>query len=245
MQMPANSTDTHSKNHSVDSDTFENFHTYEIDWKPDTLTWSIDGNTVRTLNRDDTWNDTANRFDYPQTPARVQLSIWPAGLASNGQGTVEWAGGLIDWNSPDVENAGYFYAQFKEVDIECYDPPSGADVKGSTSYIYTDGTGLNNTVEISDDQTVLGSLEDTGLNPTASAAASGTGTPNVPGMGTGGSGSSGDRGSGSGNLPASPSAFHGWSQGGSGSGATPLAGERTVQGSMLAVVIVIAALLIM
>ena len=33
------------------SDTRTNTHTYTIDWTPDTLTWSIDGNSMRTLNR--------------------------------------------------------------------------------------------------------------------------------------------------------------------------------------------------
>lgn len=81
-------------NASVSSDTHANYHDYEIDWQPDTLTWSIDGKVVRTLKKADTWNATANRYTFPQTPARVQLSLWPAGLSSNGQGTVNWAGGL-------------------------------------------------------------------------------------------------------------------------------------------------------
>ena len=243
-------TDTHSKNHTTDSDTFANFHTYELDWQPDSLTWSIDGNSVRTLSRDSTWNSTANRYDYPQTPARVQLSIWPAGISSNGEGTVQWAGGLIDWDAPDIKNVGYFYTQVKSVNVTCYNPPDDAIVKGKNSYIYTDVSGLEKTVEVSDDQTVMNSLEDTGLDPTAGAAASNTAAPNVPGMGTTGSGTSGDRGgSGSGSSGAAPSTFHGWSQGasssGSGSGAAPLSDEQTVKGSMLAVLMAIAALLMM
>lgn len=78
---------------SVDTDTFNNYHTYEIDWTPESIKWSINGEELRTVNKADTWNSTKNRFDYPQTPARVQLSLWPAGLPSNGEGTIEWAGG--------------------------------------------------------------------------------------------------------------------------------------------------------
>lgn len=239
--------DTNGANHTVDSDTFSNFHTYEFDWQPDSLTWTIDGTVVRTLERSKTWNSTANSYYFPQTPSRVQLSIWPAGIASNGEGTIDWAGGLIDWNSPDVANAGYFYAQVQEVTIECYGPPPGADVQGSTSYIYTDNVGLNNSVQVTNDQTVLGSIEDTGLNPSAKASASATAAPNVPGMGTTGSGLSGDRGgdSSTGSEGAQPSTFHGWTQGSGGSGASPLGSERSMQGSMLAVVIVIATLLAM
>ena len=32
---------------------------------------------VRTLNKNDTWNETSNRYDYPQTPSRIQFSLWP------------------------------------------------------------------------------------------------------------------------------------------------------------------------
>ncbi|KAK3078413.1 hypothetical protein LTS18_007572, partial [Coniosporium uncinatum] len=119
-------------------------HTYTIDWQPDTITWSIDGNVQRTLKRDDTWNSTSNRWDYPQTPSRVMLSLWPAGLPSNGQGTIEWAGGLVDWNSPYMQN-GYYYARVTDVNVECYDPPQGANVQGSKSYVYTNVAGTNDT----------------------------------------------------------------------------------------------------
>lgn len=35
-------------------DTSQNFHTYTLDWQEDYLTWSIDGNSVRTLTKADT-----------------------------------------------------------------------------------------------------------------------------------------------------------------------------------------------
>ena len=125
--------------------------------EPDSLTWSINGKDMRTLNRKDTWNATSGRFDYPQTPSRIMLSLWPAGLPTNAKGTVEWAGGEIDWNSKYMEN-GYYYARFQEVSVQCYDPPSGAQTKGSKSYKYTDAAGTNNTVAITNDQVILGSL---------------------------------------------------------------------------------------
>lgn len=149
------------------SDTFQNSHTYEVDWQPDQLTWSIDGQVARTLKRSDTWNATSNRFHYPQSPARIQLSLWPAGLASNGQGTVDWAGGLIDWNSADVKNNGYYYATVTDVNVQCYDPPSGAKVQGSKAYIYTSNGGTNDSVSITNDNTVLKSLLGTGTNMSA------------------------------------------------------------------------------
>ncbi|EOA86732.1 putative glycosidase CRH2 [Exserohilum turcicum] len=156
---------TNGKNLTVaGGDTVSTEHEYCIDWTEDTLTWSIDGNDLRTLKRTDTWNATANRFDFPQTPARVMLSLWPAGLPSNAKGTIEWAGGEIDWNSPYMTN-GYYAARFSEVSIECYDPPPAAQIKGKKTYKYTDEAGTNNTVAITDDVVVLGSLMGTGTDP--------------------------------------------------------------------------------
>lgn len=177
-------------------------HEYEIDWQPDTITWSIDGKVVRTLDREDTWNATSNRYAYPQTPARVQLSLWPGGLASNGKGTIDWAGGLVQWDSPYMEN-GYYYAAFDQVDIECYDPPSGAKKNGTKSYIFTDKAMTNDTVEITDKNTVLKSFLGTGTNmsagyASASASASSTAKSSdvatIPGLTGAGPGTNGQRG---------------------------------------------------
>ncbi|KAI9672316.1 MAG: hypothetical protein M1817_003338 [Caeruleum heppii] len=150
------------------SNTFESFHTYTIDWQPDSITWSVDGQVGRVLKRDDTFNTTSNRYDYPQTPSRVQLSLWPAGLPTNGEGTIEWAGGLIDFeNSEDIKNNGYYYAAVSEVTIDCYDPPSNVKKSGSKSYIFTNDAGTQDAVEITDKPTVLKSLLGSGTNMSA------------------------------------------------------------------------------
>lgn len=251
------------------ADTHANYHDYEIDWQPDTLTWSIDGNVVRTLKKADTWNATGNRFTFPQTPARVQLSLWPAGLASNGEGTIEWAGGLIDWNSQYMTN-GYYYAAFDEIDISCYNPPSGANVQGSTSYIYTANTGTNASVEVSNNPTVLKSLLGTGTNmsadypgSSASASASSSDVATIPGLSGAGPGTNGQRGSsdssgsdsssssgsgsgsGSSTNTASSGSSTGFVQGSSGghSGASStVQPETALQGSLFAVIVAIVAL---
>jgi len=191
------------------SDTFENFHTYEIDWQPDQITWSVDGQIGRTLKKSDTFNETTKQYDYPQTPARVQLSLWPGGLSTNDAGTIAWAGGEIDWNSQDIQKFGYYYATFKEVKITCYDPPSDAVGSGKKSYMYNDEAGLENNVVMSDNATVLASFANTGYNMTAKppkASASGTNSAQpsatdtsgtVPGLdnsGTVGTGSDSTRG---------------------------------------------------
>ncbi|EUC39984.1 glycoside hydrolase family 16 protein [Bipolaris oryzae ATCC 44560] len=164
---------TNGKNLTVpNGNAVEKEHKYCIDWTEDTLTWSVDDQELRKLERSDTWNSTAGRFDYPQTPARVMLSLWPAGLPTNAKGTVEWAGGEIDWNSPYMVN-GYYAARFSEVTIECYDPPPQAQIKGKKTYKYTDKAGTNNTVAITDDEVILGSLMGTGEDP-GEAVQSGT-----------------------------------------------------------------------
>jgi beta-glucanase (GH16 family) len=47
------SLDTNSANISL-SDTFENFHDFEIQWTPDTITWLVDGQVGRVKKRTDT-----------------------------------------------------------------------------------------------------------------------------------------------------------------------------------------------
>lgn len=170
----------------------EKLHEYCMDWKEDSLTWSIDGNDLRTLNRKDTWNATSGRFDYPQTPSRVMLSLWPAGLPTNEKGTIDWAGGQIDWNSKYMQN-GYYYARMQQVTVECYGPPSGAKKSGDKTYLYTDDKNpTNNTIEISDKYVILGSLYATGEDPNFGAVtASGSPQPTrsaatVPGGNSGG-----------------------------------------------------------
>lgn len=96
------------------SNTESTMHTYTIDWQPDSLTWSVDGKVLRTKNRNETYNSTTGQYHYPQSPSRIQLSLWPAGASSNAQGTIDWAGGAIDWNSPYMQN-GYYYAMVKDI----------------------------------------------------------------------------------------------------------------------------------
>ena len=177
-----------------------NVHTYTIDWQPDSISWAIDGTILRTKFRNETYNTTSGQYHFPQSPSRVQLSLWPAGLQQNGQGTVNWAGGLVDWSSQYMQN-GYYYAMVSDVSVECYDPPSGTQKSGSKAYYYTTTAGTNDTVAIGDNSTILASFYATGDDPstdpnavakasgtkTASSSASATATPQtVPGVSGGG-----------------------------------------------------------
>jgi len=153
------------------TDTFSNYHTYTIDWQPETLTWMIDGAVVRTLKKSDTINS-AGVANYPSTPSRIQLSIWPAGISTEPQGTVQWAGGMINWNDPDYTAAGHFYALVHSVSVTCTGTqtvPPGSDL---VSYVY--GGNRSNT-----SPAIIYSNSSTLLN----AAPSRFGSPVLGGMG--------------------------------------------------------------
>ncbi|KAF5389585.1 hypothetical protein D9757_004084 [Collybiopsis confluens] len=112
----------------------------QIDWQPTSLTFSIDGNMVRTIKQSDAVNPSTGVNEYPNTPSRIQIrhalhfSLWPAGINSSAPGTIEWAGGMINWQDPDYVSAGHFYALVQSVSVKCADPQSpGPNI---TSYIY-------------------------------------------------------------------------------------------------------------
>lgn len=158
---------THSSN-LVTTDTYANWHTYTIDWQEDSITWEIDGKELRTLKKSDTYNSTSGVYEFPQTPSRLQLSIWPAGdTTKNAVGTVEWAGGAIDWDATDFTDPGYLSVNIDTVEVECYTPPDGTDVTSGdqVSYIY-DGAGfLASNIQISSKKTWMKNLAGTGFNP--------------------------------------------------------------------------------
>ncbi|KAK7697041.1 putative glycosidase CRH2 [Diaporthe eres] len=188
----ANPVWTNSKNITDLSDTYQNFHDYEIQWTPDQVVWLVDGKVGRTLKKSDTWNATTNQWDFPQTPARVQLSIWPGGNSTNSEYTIEWAGGEIDWNSEDIRNYGYDFATFSEVSIECFNATSAPGTNKGKGYYYNNAAGTNDTVVDGDKPTVLASLMGTGTDmeagaSSASASSSASSANSVPG-GTSGSG---------------------------------------------------------
>lgn len=159
--------------------------------------------------RSETWNATDNKWHYPQTPARVQLSLWPGGLATNAKGTIDWAGGQIDWNSQDIQRQGYYYAIFESVEVNCYNAKSAPGTNKGSAYWYNNIVGTNDTVVDGNKNTVLKSLLGTGTDmdkedPSQSSGApqaSGSKMPeSVPGQSGMGNGSP-DRGNGAATSP--------------------------------------------
>lgn len=76
--------------HGVDAPV-DKFHNYTLDWNLDKSTWSLDGQVVRTLTND-------SSEGYPQTPMFIKMGIWAGGDPDNAAGTIEWAGGTIDYS---------------------------------------------------------------------------------------------------------------------------------------------------
>lgn len=150
------------------SDTFANYHTYELDWAEDQLTWSIDGQVQRTLKKADTWNLTQNKFMYPQTPSRIQFSLWPGGLSLNQLGTIEWAGGAINWDSQDIKQYGYYYLYLKNILVSTYNLPSfvtGGNKSDNHAYLYNVLNPDEQNVFLTNKKTWLGNDDALGLDP--------------------------------------------------------------------------------
>jgi beta-glucanase (GH16 family) len=250
------SVDVNSGNITGLSDTYNNFHEYEIQWTPDTITWLVDGQVGRVKKRSETWNATANQWNYPQSPSRVQLSIWPGGADTNAKGTIDWAGGPIDWKSDDIKSYGYDFATFGDITVECYDAKSAPGTNQHVSYTYNNARATNDTVVDGNKPTVLKSFQGTGTDmdaggssnsntasgsaasPTVTAATIPGGTASGPGSAPGESNSGSDSGSGTGGDSSSsvnPSACQatGFSQNGCGdsgsTGSGKSSGVRTAE----------------
>ncbi len=107
----------------------ETWHTYTIDWTSGRTIWSIDGNTVRTLNFDDP-KTYGGKF-YPQTPMQIRFANWIGCKSSSDPGTAgrcTWAGGPLDTSK------GPFPMYLKSVTIQdygCGGEYSYSDMSGS------------------------------------------------------------------------------------------------------------------
>ena len=101
----------------------ETFHTYTVEYTKEAMTWSINGNVVRTV----AYQDAKGGSRFPQTPMRVKIGTWAGGDPDNDPGTIEWAGGETDYG------AAPFTAYIKSVKIENENPAS--------EYSYSDNSG--------------------------------------------------------------------------------------------------------
>lgn len=113
----------------VEKNMTQNFATYTIDWKPESIEWQIDGETIRTLYAKDGDN---NQYQFPQTPFRFHLGVWDAGNEGVAWYTAQWAGGYTDLTKLP-------YSMFiKNVTITPY--------QSCGQYNFTDTTGSSDSV---------------------------------------------------------------------------------------------------
>lgn len=73
----------------------DDFHNYTTHWTSEKIEWIVDGVVLRTLN----YADANEGRTFPQTPSNVRLGIWAGGDPDNNKGTIEWAGGLTDYDA--------------------------------------------------------------------------------------------------------------------------------------------------
>ncbi|RMZ75774.1 hypothetical protein DV738_g5308, partial [Chaetothyriales sp. CBS 135597] len=118
-----------------DENNHDEFHTYSIDWTADQIVWAIDGQTVRVLPQTE-----AETGQYPQTPMQVKVGVWAGGDSSNEQGTINWAGGLVDYSS------GPFTMYLKSISVQDYSTGSSYSYSGTSGTwesIESDGGKIN------------------------------------------------------------------------------------------------------
>ena len=105
----------------TESNIHDTWHNYEMDWNEERIHWILDGRIVRTLQKVDTWDPVAKIYKYPQTPMKLHVSIWPGGSVTNSPGTIDWAGGLVDWDgAQDMVEKGEFDCKISYISIEPY-----------------------------------------------------------------------------------------------------------------------------
>lgn len=156
---PANR--TYDRETYVDmADSQSEFHNYTVVWTKESLTWKIDGATVRTL----AYADALAGDNYPQTPMRVKLGIWAGGDSSNSAGTIAWAGGATDYSD------GPFTAYIKSVSIVNYNPAG--------TYTYGDTSGSYDSIELGDStsSTSTSSTSSSGSSSSSSGSNSSSGS---------------------------------------------------------------------
>ncbi|ORY67820.1 concanavalin A-like lectin/glucanase domain-containing protein [Pseudomassariella vexata] len=104
-------------------DVQNDWHNYTNVWTNESLKWYIDGSLVRTL-----LPAQANNSDnYPQTPMKLSLGIWAGGDSEQPQGTIDWAGGVTNYDD------GPFTMYVKSARVE--------DFSSGKEYSYGDNSG--------------------------------------------------------------------------------------------------------
>jgi hypothetical protein len=156
---------------------------------------------------------------------------------------------------------GYYHADFKNIKTTCAATPSGANVTGKTSYVFNDRSMTNQSVAITNNPTVLGSFQASGLDMDFGKSQEKNTTGSIPGQSGGGPSAAGpvdngdsgsstsDAGDGSSGTSPSGSASTGFVQGNggmnNGASSTQGAPEQIMQGSLFAALVAIVGLCVL
>ncbi|ORX97974.1 concanavalin A-like lectin/glucanase [Basidiobolus meristosporus CBS 931.73] len=110
---------TNSKEHNINVDSSKQFVNYTLDWRPDQVSWLINGQVVRTLRKDQTYDRRINAYRFPSSPAKVEFSVWDGG-DSDEDGTSEWAGGRVNWEDRHINDDGRLDMKVDFLEIKCH-----------------------------------------------------------------------------------------------------------------------------
>jgi len=137
------------------------FHKYTIEWTQTAITWSLDGNPIRTLTPADSAKLYNSNNYYPQTPMQIKIGPWAAGDPSNSPGVVTWSDGPIDYS------AGPYEMVVQSLTLQDY-------TQGATQYCYGDKTGTWGSINVSKDK----------VSPASSSAAAAPASTSAPSAGS-------------------------------------------------------------
>ncbi|KAF9962029.1 hypothetical protein BGZ72_000096 [Mortierella alpina] len=86
---------------------------YKIEWTPDMVRWSVDGQVLRTLTSKDLIKQRG--YGLPSEPMMLQLTIWDGGYDKE---TSAWVGGKTDYG---VTNQNEYVTEVEWIEVSCRD----------------------------------------------------------------------------------------------------------------------------
>ncbi|KAF9985602.1 hypothetical protein BGZ75_002749 [Mortierella antarctica] len=119
-----NSKDSGSDENGGEDDSLEQSHplkrsmtehnvVYKIEWTPDMIRWSVDGQVLRTLTSKDLIKQKG--YGLPSEPMMLQLTIWDGGYDKE---TSAWVGGKTDYGET---NQNEYMTEVEWIEVSCRD----------------------------------------------------------------------------------------------------------------------------
>ncbi|KAM3551818.1 hypothetical protein MY1884_007523 [Beauveria asiatica] len=107
---------TYNTTHAISPSSYDDLHTYTVEWTDTFLAFSVDGAARRTWQPGEIPPE-----KWPQTPMRIQLGLWAA-APSDDPGEIAWAGGVPAWSAaqPSGAAAAAAAALFHSVQVDDY-----------------------------------------------------------------------------------------------------------------------------